>query len=151
MLREYVDTRLLASEPAQLQAAIEKSEKLQSELWEQAIGIAKEAPDAARPFVTALNLVLNVHEERVIAAIHNRIPMAMWAVLSFVAITAMAAVGYELGLLRTRRPFVKGTLSLAFSIVLTLSLDLDRPMSGMFRVSQQALIDLQSRVTRDLP
>ena len=150
LLREYVDTRLLATEPGQLQAALEKSEKLQSELWEQAIGIAGEAPDAAGPLVAALDLVLNVHDERVIAAIHNRIPVATWVILSFVAMTAMAAVGYELGLLRTRRPFVKGALSLAFSVVLALSLDLDRPQSGLFRVSQQAMIDLHSRVNREL-
>jgi len=151
LLREYVDTRLLASEPGQFQAAIEKSEKLQSELWEQAKGIAEEAPDAAGAFVNALDVVLNVHEERVIAAIHNRVPMATWAILSFVAMTAMASVGYELGLLRTRRPFVKGALSLAFSVMLALSVDLDRPHSGIFKVSQQALIDLHYRVTRDLP
>jgi hypothetical protein len=38
-------------------------------------------------------------------------------------------------------------LVLAFSAILTLVADLDRPQEGLLRVSQQAMIDLRSMMT----
>ena len=55
----------------------------------------------------------------------------------------MAAMGYHQGLTSNKRSFALPGLILAFSAVLILIVDLDRPGEGMLRVSQQAMIDLR--------
>lgn len=148
LLREYVDTRLAATSPATIEAALSRSEELQEALWEQAVSAAHEAPTAlgVRLFIPALSTVFELHEERIIAGVRNRIPPSMWALLYLVAFIAMAAVGYDVGLCRARQPFVTTALALAFSLVLLLILDLDRPQAGLLTVSQQAMTDLQERL-----
>ena len=50
-------------------------------------------------------------------------------------------MGYHAGLVRTRRSLVIIAVGLAFTTVIGLIADLDRPAEGVLRVSQQALID----------
>jgi hypothetical protein len=40
------------------------------------------------------------------------------------------------------------TLVLAFSVVIVLIADLDRPQEGFLKVSQRAMVDLQTRLHR---
>ncbi|MGV2332857.1 MAG UNVERIFIED_CONTAM: hypothetical protein LVR18_01525 [Planctomycetaceae bacterium] len=55
----------------------------------------------------------------------------------------MSGVGYHEGLCRSRRSIVIVVLVAAFSAVITLAADLDRPREGWLRISQQPLIDLR--------
>jgi hypothetical protein len=52
-------------------------------------------------------------------------------------------MGYHAGLAGSGRSLALLALVLAFSAVVTLIVDLDRPQEGLLRVSQQAMIDLQ--------
>jgi hypothetical protein len=52
-------------------------------------------------------------------------------------------MGYQAGLTGTRRSLEVFAVALAFSVVIELIADLDRPQQGVLRVSQQALLDLQ--------
>lgn len=150
LLREYVDSRAGVVEASELEAAIARSEELHIALWEQALSAAREAPASAgtRLFTLALNTVFDLHEERVVAGVHNRIPASQLVLLYIVAAIAMVAFGYDLGLYRIRRQFLTLALSLAFSVVFMLILDLDRPQAGLLRVSQQSMIELQERMGR---
>jgi len=65
-------------------------------------------------------------------------------VLCLLAIISMAAMGYHQGLISTRRSLAVLALVFAFSVVMYLIADLDRPGAGMFRVSQQSMIDLRN-------
>ena len=62
------------------------------------------------------------------------------------AITAltMITMGMQIGLSGKRRLAPAAALSLAFAVLITLVVDLDRPMGGLIRVDQQAMIDLQN-------
>jgi hypothetical protein len=56
----------------------------------------------------------------------------------------MTAMGYNQGLTSTRRSLAALALIFAFSVVMLLIVDLDRPGEGLLRVSQQSMIDLQN-------
>jgi ABC-type molybdate transport system ATPase subunit len=52
-------------------------------------------------------------------------------------------MGYLEGLAGTRRSLAVIAVAVAFSVVIELIADLDRPQEGILRVSQQALLDVQ--------
>jgi len=84
--------------------------------------------------------------KRVSYGTHGKIPASIWIVLYWLAIQGMAAMGYHAGLVGVRGFFVYPILILAFSLVLVLIYDLDRPKQRLFKVSQQAMIDLRHRM-----
>jgi hypothetical protein len=69
------------------------------------------------------------------------------------ALTALAAasIGYHSALTGRTRPILAIGLILAFSAVIVLIEDLDRPMYGVLEVGQRALIDLQRTMNGQMP
>jgi hypothetical protein len=56
----------------------------------------------------------------------------------------MAALGVQIGLTGARRLVAIIPLSLAFAVLATLVVDLDRPQSGLINVGQQAMEDVRA-------
>jgi hypothetical protein len=54
----------------------------------------------------------------------------------------MAEMGYQTGLSGSRRPLATPALALAFSLVMLLIADLDRPQAGWVTVSQKPMLEL---------
>lgn len=144
LLREYVNIRLSAASGSDLDAAVVKSVETYNLLWAQGTQAARESPDTNTALmIQSINDVIDMHEKRVIGAIHYRIPSSVW--LSLVAITAltMITMGTQAGLTGRRRLVAVIPLVLAFSALFTLVVDLNRPQSGLITVGQQAMLDLQ--------
>jgi hypothetical protein len=59
---------------------------------------------------------------------------------------ALALLGFQNGLTGDRNIIAVLILILVFAGVVLLLVDLDRPTEGLFRVSQQALIDLLNQM-----
>jgi hypothetical protein len=146
LLREYVDVRLEAIQPGKLSPSISRSEELHSRLWAHAVGVGEKSPGSivVGLFITSLNEVIDLHAKRLTLGAGNRIPGAIWATLYLVAILATSVVGNHAGLAGSGRSLAMFALVLAFSSVMTLIADLDRPQQGLLRVSQQALADLRN-------
>lgn len=146
LLREYVDTRLELVQPGKLDAGFARSEELHSLLWSQAVQVSREAPGSygLLLFTPSLNEVIDLHAERTVAAIDNRLPAGVWAVVYLVAILALLAMGYHLALTDSRRSITSVALALSFSLVIVLIVDLDRPQGGSLTVSQQAMEDVRA-------
>lgn len=87
--------------------------------------------------------MIDLHAKRVQAGTRSRIPGAIWVGLFAVAAFSLAGMGYQARLTGTRRSLEVFAVALAFSVVIELIADLDRPQQGVLRVSQQALLDLQ--------
>jgi hypothetical protein len=123
-----------------------KSGQLHAALWAQASEVAAQDPRSiiAGLFIQSLNETIDLHSTRVLIALRNRVPLLVWLALYFLAILAMAALGYQQGLSGSLRSVAVLALALAFAAVLLLIADLDRPQEGLLRVSQQAMIDLQN-------
>ena len=145
LLREYVDVRLEAVQPGKLSRSIGRSEELHARLWAHAVAVEEKNPGSivVGLFIASLNEVIDLHAKRLALGVRNRIPGTIWAALSFVAIIGTSVMGYHAGLAGSGRSLALLALVLAFSAVVTLIADLDRPQEGLLRVSQQTMIDLQ--------
>jgi membrane protein YdbS with pleckstrin-like domain len=145
LLREYVDVRLAAVRPDQLEPAIRRSEELQNQLWQQAVAVSTQDSRSviAGLFIQSLNEVIDLHSKRIAAGLRSRIPGSIWFGLYLLTAIAMTSVGYHAGLSGACRSIALLALVIAFSAVILLIADLDRPREGLLRVSQQAMIDLQ--------
>jgi hypothetical protein len=153
LLREYVDVRIRGIEGGNLDEAVARSEELHELLWMQTIGVAEKdsASIMAGVFVQSLNEVIDLHAERVQVGIRSRIPLVIWGGLFGLAMLSMASVGYQSGLSGTSRSPAMPGLVLAIAIVLSITVDLDRPREGLLQVSQQAMVDVQKSMQPSLP
>lgn len=150
LLQEYVDVRLEGIQPGRLQSAMARSEELHQLLWSQAVVVGEQHPSLVIVglFIHSLNEVIDLHAKRVTAGVRNRIPGIVWGWLYLVLIFAMFAMGYHAGMSGAARSYAVIALTLAFSVVVVLIVDLDRPQEGLVKVSQQALVDVQDNMLR---
>ncbi|MGD9646319.1 MAG: hypothetical protein AB7U73_11460 [Pirellulales bacterium] len=148
LLRKYVDVRLEATRPGELAGALASSTELQQQLWDQATLVAKDDPRSVVNglFIQSLNQVIDLHSVRLMLGVRSRLPVTIWGALFLVGGSSMLTVGYQEGLSGKRRSPASLGLVVAFSVVLWLIVDLDRPLGGLIQTSQQALIDLQSSI-----
>jgi hypothetical protein len=145
LLRDYVDVRIEAIDPARLAPSLRRSEAMQNRLWAAATPVARTNPDSVIVglFVQSLNEMIDLHSKRINAAVRNRIPFAIWAALYGISVFSFAAMGYHSGLTGTNRSLVTVVVAFTFSVVIVLIADLDRSQEGLLRVSPQALIDVR--------
>jgi hypothetical protein len=154
ILREYTDIRLAAAaDPTQLPTAMATSEQLQAQLWQQAEAIAAKDSTSwtASWFIEPLTQVTELHIRRIAAGLHSRVPLTVWMGLALLTILSMLAVGYQAGLNETWRFFPTAMLVLAFTVIIALIVDLDRPQGGLIRVKQAALADVRTIMQDDAP
>jgi hypothetical protein len=146
-LREYIDVRKRAVETRAISEVIALSEELHSKLWKTVLELAPHDLNAISVtlYIESLNNVIDLHEERVMAGLHLRIPPTLWAVLLTISILGMGEIGYQTALAGSARTPVSLGLVLAFAILLSLVADLDRPHEGRLRVNQRAMEELRQR------
>ena len=148
LLREYVDIRLHGLK--NMEVALTRSLELHELLWEQATLAAEKNPQALNLLlIQSINEVINIHHKRLNVAILDRIPGVIWLTLFAITAFAMVAVGSQVGLARTRRFNQIIPMVLAFSALITLIVDLDRPAQlGLIKVGQDAMITLEKDMSR---
>lgn len=149
LLRDYVDQRLGAVKAGNAVNALKESEALQSKLWALAVTAGQQHPNSiiVGLFVESLNEVIDIHSKRVTAGLRNRIPGTIWLSLFVIAALSLGAMGYHSGLAGPTRSLVLVAVALAFSAVIGLVVDLDRPQEGALVVSQQPLVDVRQSMT----
>jgi hypothetical protein len=148
LLRDYVKIRLIASQTRSLEDVdqiVSKSTDLHDALWLQAMEVSEKDPHSILVglFIQSLNEMIDLHAKRVLVALHNRVPEILWWTLYFITALSIGALGYQEGLVGSRRSFAVLALVVCFSLVILLIADLDRPHEGAVRVGQQSMVDLQ--------
>ena len=99
--------------------------------------------------IRSINEIIEIHERRLNAALHDRTPGSVWFTLYAIAAFAMLAMGSQAGLTRKRRLIQTIPTVLAFSALITLVAELDRPANlGQIKISQGAMFDLQNKMNR---
>jgi hypothetical protein len=148
LFREYVRTRLSVSRPADLERALPASAEIHRRLWAQAVAVAGSGgnPLVGRYYVPAVNEVISVHGRRTAVALHHRVPGVVWFVLYVLMAFGMGAVGYQTGSGGSPRSLPIYLLTLAFSLVILLIVDLEDPIEGLLRGNQQALVDVAATI-----
>ena len=153
LLRDYVDARLEAIRTGRIEEGLSRADDLQARLWSEVVAVGQQHPESILVglFVTSLNEVIDLHARRVTAGLRNRIPGPIWVALFTLAGLSLGAMGYHAGLVGTTRSLAVFAVALAFSAVIALVVDLDRPQEGVLTVSQQALIDVRQSMNAPAP
>ena len=149
LLRDYVDVRLDAVRSNNVAEGIRRSENIQQQVWAEAETVGQKNSNSivVGLFVQSLNEMIDLHAKRLQAGVRSRIPGPIWVGLFAVAVLSLTAMGYLEGLSGTRRSLAIIAVAVAFSVVIELIADLDRPQEGVLRISQQALLDVQRSMT----
>ena len=148
LLREYVDVRLQQVTVGNYAAILARSAEIHDLLWSQVSQAAIAAPDTNTQLaVVSINDVIDMHTNRATAALYNRIPGSIWLALLAISAFCMVTMGIHIGFAGKRRLVAVIPMLLAFSVMVTLVVDLDRPQSGLIRVGQQAMIALQKNMS----
>ena len=133
-----------------IDAANAGATRIQNALW--AMTVAAMAADprsvAGGLFVNALNDVID-HQEKRQAAFDNHVPEPVLALLLVFGFVAFGFTGYVCGLVRRRCALSNALFALLVVLVLTTTLDLDRPRRGLIEVSQESLLRLQTSLAHD--
>lgn len=153
LLRDYVEVRLAGAGEPDGGQAIARSEEIHKQLWSRVIAEGEKNPGSivVGLFVHTLNDLIDLHAKRVQVGMRSRIPLIIVYVLIFVTVLAMTSMGYIAGLAGRRVHLVTGALVLAFSSVMFLIIDLDRPQEGLLKVSQQSMLDLRQKLAGPPP
>jgi hypothetical protein len=149
LLRQYVDLRVQTGlDPKILPLGLEESARIQQALWSHAMALARADmnSDIGALFVESLNTVIELHTSRVTVGLKYRIPPRIWQVLIALTILSMTSVGYHFGIVGRSSFAAHLLLAISFSLVVLLVADLDRAASGLLKVSQQPMIELQQRL-----
>ena len=131
-----------------IQEIIADSERIQRDLWLQAIE-HREGPQV-RFYLDSLSALTNVHAERITVGVHDHVPLAVWICLLVVTALGMLTMGYQSSLVGSKRAWAMLPLIVAFCVVLCMAVDLDRPQEGVLRVDQGPMIRLAEALL-DLP
>lgn len=145
LLREYVDVRLAGAAKVDLDAQLARSAQIHDELWSKVSAVAVASPTTNTSLVLqATNELIDMHGRRVTGALYNRIPTSIWIALLAITALTMLTLGLQIGLSGKRRIIAVLPMMLAFAVLVSLVVDLDRPGGGLITVGQQAMLDLQA-------
>ena len=146
LFRDYVQVRLDLTKrvptQAEFDAAIARSNEIQTALWRQAkAAMAKD--NAMAPtglYIQALNETFDNQEKR-LTAFRTRVPSIVLMALYGISIVAIGFAAYASGLERRRWRLPVYVTALLVAAVILLIQDIDRPSGGFVAVSQQPMID----------
>ncbi len=152
IIKTYIELRLdMPGDAKDIPERVKQSEELQRQLWSRAASLANadlKNADIVSLFVDSVNELISVQTRRVSVANYH-IHWLIWLVLFGVTVLSMMQVGYLFGRSGSNNWLFAIALSLAFSGVMILIVDLDRSgvgAVGSIRVSQQPLRDLHQRL-----
>jgi hypothetical protein len=148
LLREYAKLRLNIDEE-NFADIMQRTEQIEQQIWSEAILITqKDSSPIVSIFLQSLNEMIDLHAKRLNIALWTRIPEMLILTLAFLTAILMVLYGYMLGLTERRDIITRSVLILAFSTVFLMVIDLDRPQGGIFKISQQPMIELYKSMTK---
>jgi hypothetical protein len=153
LLRQYLALRVeiaikIDDTPEKIREMDNRSKQLHGLIWSHAAALARESPSPITSiFLQTLNEMIDLHSKR-LAAFRNRVPFSIYLVLLIVSIITLWLVGYYFGR-RQRGRILTTVVVLLLASVMWLIMDLDQPMRGAIRASQQSLIDLHQDLSQE--
>ncbi len=136
LIREYVQTRtdaLRNHEMEGLEAATTRSTEIQHELWDLAVEARRQSKNVSlNLFIGTLNDLIDTDTNRRTAATLRRFPPTLWLTLTFLGTMSTFMLGFNSGLHGRRSRLATTSLIFAFSVVILLIVDLDRPLRSLF-------------------
>lgn len=148
ILAEYVRTRagsarLDLSRREERLDSLRRATEIHTRLWHVAVQATELDPRPATSglFVQATNQLIDSYGSRDSALRRHVPPVVLWLLFS-AFVVAGATLGYAGGLAGSRPLVATIAMLLLLSLVIGLTIDLDRPRRGLVQVDQSALHDL---------
>ena len=151
LIRQYAAARLRTSEGAldleKLRQGREEGERLQRELWSRAAALGQKDPHSitAGLLMQSLNAVMDIENSRWILFVAH-VPEGVLYVNALMGLVSALLVGYDFGITGHRHALTEALLIVSVTVVIAVIVELDRPHSGIVRVSQRPLVELQQRL-----
>jgi hypothetical protein len=148
-LVEYTEVRFWSIEnPDNLKETIDKSEKIQNQIWALITemnrqNIGKDKINAL--LIEAVNNMFDNQTKRISKGLIDRIPNLIWIALFVLIIIAMFEIGFILGKSDKSNWILILALSMSFSVIITIIVDLDSH-KGLITLNQQAMYDMYDRI-----
>ena len=156
LLRKYIDLRVGFAQEGNLEPAHVKKVRgevvqIQDRLWEIAVVNARKDmnSDIGALYVESLNEMNSINQTRIVLALQQRVPTEIWLVLYCITIFGIMGVGYQTGIAESKRSMARVILAVCFALVFAVTASLDRPDSGILKVPQQPLIDVQNEMSAE--
>jgi hypothetical protein len=154
LLRRYTALRVeiagsLEDNPEKIREIDNRAKQLHGLIWSHAAALAREnASPVIAIFLQTLNETIDLHTKR-LEAFRARVPFPIYLVLFVISFVTLWLVGYYFGLYGQRALVVTAMLAFLVSSVMWLIMDLDQPVRGAMRTSQQSLIDLHQDLNQE--
>ena len=151
LIRQYAAARLRTSQgaldPEKLRQGREEGERLQRELWSRAAALGQKDPHSitAGLLMQSLNAVMDIENSRWILFVAH-VPEGVLYVNALMGLVSALLVGYDFGITGHRHALSEVLLVVSITLVMAVIVELDRPHSGVVRVSQRPLVELQQRL-----
>ena len=146
---EYVDLRVdLVSDLSKLNVDLSRSQQILDSLWKYAEALAEQdrSSEVYALYTTAVNDMVNSHNQRIAVGLQYRIPNAVLFVLFIISFISMFVLGYQFGISGRGNLRLIILLSLIFAIVMFLILALDQPDKGLATINQKPMLSLQQQL-----
>ncbi|WP_298532891.1 hypothetical protein [uncultured Algibacter sp.] len=148
-LEEYTRIRVyLVSHPEDVKEIINKSQAIQSNIWSLITELTKTEDSNSVVnglLISAVNDMFDFQTKRISKGLIDKIPTLIWAALFLLVIIAMFEVGYLLGKAGASNWAMVLALSMAFSAVIIIIVDLDS-VTGFITINNQVLFDMYDRI-----
>jgi hypothetical protein len=153
LLRQYASFRVEIARmtdvtPEKLREVENRTKQLHDLLWSHGAALARENPNPVIVmFLQTLNEMIDLHSKR-LAAFRNRVPFSIYLVLFVVSATILVLAGYLVGPHKQRVQILTTVLAVLVASVMWLIMDLDQPVRGTIKASQQNLIELHQNLSQ---
>ncbi|MEJ2112554.1 MAG: hypothetical protein P8X62_02210 [Flavobacteriaceae bacterium] len=148
-LVDYVELRIwLLDNPDKVQEVIKKSEGIQSNIWSLLEDLTQRNIGDTRInawLIDSVNNMFDYQSRRISKGLIDRIPNLIWIALFVLVIIAMFEVGYLFGKSEKSNWVLVLALSMAFSAVIIIIVDLDSS-KGNITINNQVLYDMYQRI-----
>ena len=152
-LREYVDARLAAyralPDAAAAQAELNRSLKLQADIWQQAVAACKtpQGQPATMAVLPALNAMFDIVTDRTMA-MRTHAPAIVFIMLGILTLVSALLAGHGMAGAKRRSWLHLAGFTLIMTLTVFVIVDLEFPRRGLFRVdaADQLLVDLRQNM-----
>jgi hypothetical protein len=147
LLRQYAALRaeiagLGSDARKRLPEFMARTKQLHDSIWSRAADAARENPGpVVTLFLQSLNEMIDINTKRV-AAFRNHVPVPIYPVLFLSSAIAIWLAGFYFGANKRRARIMPLIFAVLIASVMWLIMDLDQPIRGAIKASQQSLIDL---------
>jgi hypothetical protein len=150
IVRDYAGERLQWAGVEKVNVRSSANELL-DQLWAQAAIVGSQNPGTADVFLRSVSKVIDLNATRLMLRDRSHIPTFFWFALYLLAILSLASMGYHGGVAGTNRSPATIAVAIAFSVVIMMIADVDRPGEGFIDVNQQPMIDTRNFVNASKP